>query len=468
MNSTSTNYFKNLLIRKKKLLFLYTLVLFVGFPFVLIVNLDRGLLSIAEGCFVICLGVMAILATVLPIFTFKFSLTKRHVDTYYALPINREHLFKAHFFAPIVGALLPILINFAIGAVILTFDVSLLKIFQMFLFLLLAFLLFVAVYSINTFFVLRCNSVVDACIITAAVTLCCVFVSGAIETFIQSQIVPNNMIQMEQYPEIALKLLTPMNGFFNLGETMIESHTTWNRFTGFEWGYYVYYLFVGAMAYFGAQKTFKKKKGEGAEQLSEDIFTYPLFVNLIMICLMLMLNLARTDLTGAIFIVISLFVLNFIGNGIAHRSMKVSWPMVIRFVILITVINLFNFASKETEFFGINRFVMDYREFDRIEIRNWNYSADPGYEYGVSFVPEEASENEKALMDLVYDLQRITSLDYKNDEFSIFEGDIYISISYYKDIKVYKTVNYYLNEQEASEFQNQMKRCESFLEEIYE
>ena len=101
MNKVTTNYFKNLFLRKKKLLILYFFVCFMAYPFVMFTNLlttdGVGDVQITVFIFNVCLFVLGIFAIVLPIFTFKFSLTKRHVDTYYAIPINRDHLFKTHF-----------------------------------------------------------------------------------------------------------------------------------------------------------------------------------------------------------------------------------------------------------------------------------------------------------------------------------------------------------------------------------
>ena len=167
MNKTTKHYFIDLFKRKKKLLALYTFICFIGYPFIeigsLIINKSPyDLIEITQTSFILALCTLGILAAVLPIFTFKFSHTKKHVDTFFAIPINRNHLFKSHFIAPILGACIPILINYLIGGIIVViFNGDIATYFEMLALLLLAFAIFAVAYSVNTYFVLNTNNVVD-------------------------------------------------------------------------------------------------------------------------------------------------------------------------------------------------------------------------------------------------------------------------------------------------------------------
>ena len=123
MNKTTQRYFINLFKRKKRILALYTFIVFMAYPFLLITNMivndGRGLIGITQTMLVFCELVLAALAIILPLFTFKFAFVKKNVDTYFAIPLNRNHLFKAHFIGPILGTILPILASYLVGGLFL-------------------------------------------------------------------------------------------------------------------------------------------------------------------------------------------------------------------------------------------------------------------------------------------------------------------------------------------------------------
>lgn len=463
MNKITSNYFRNMFLRKKKLLILYTFVCFMAYPFIMFTNRltekGNGAEEITIVAFILSLFVLGAFAIVLPVFTFKFSLTKRNVDTYYSIPINRDHLFKAHFIAPAVGVCIPILVNYLIGGLMVLPSVGFGTYVQLLLCLLLAFAVFVLIYSINTFFVLKCNNVLDACIISAVVAILPLFVYMALNVFLYSQTVDNGMVSIGGVPELVLKLLSPYYGLAIVGG--IPNSALVVDFSSAEWLMLLYYLVIGLTAAAGAYRTFKKKKGESAEQLTTDIIIYPLLSNIALASLMLCFNLMSNDLTTSILIVVALFVVFFIINGIAKRSMKLTPFMVAEFIILIVCINGFNYISRQTEFFGLNRQVVDYMNYDFVDFSLYSF-IDEKEEYNVRIEINDLDDNDKALFEHLIELQKQASLDFK--EFGDYNGafdDAQLSITYERKGKERDIiwVYFYLNEEESKTVGELLKAC---------
>ena len=91
MNKITNHYFKDLFIRNKKILMLYMFVCIMAFPFVLLMNKilsgGSGFGTIIQVAFTFGTILPILMGMILPVFAFKFTLNKRNVDTFYALPI---------------------------------------------------------------------------------------------------------------------------------------------------------------------------------------------------------------------------------------------------------------------------------------------------------------------------------------------------------------------------------------------
>lgn len=426
MNKTTKHYFINMFKRKKKLLALYTFVCFMGYPFLEIAssltNGNSGLLDVTEVCFTLALITLGILSALLPIFTFKFSQTKKNVDTYFALPINRNHLFKAHFLGPILGACVPILINYVIGGTILVISVGDISLFFQLLFLLfIAFAVFASVYSINTFFVLNCNNILDAAIVTVTIALLPLVFVRAVVWFVDIQTVNTGMIEFNDLFGYIIKLLCPYSGFTLLSFGMMDDYA-WRTylkvgFENIEWGYIIYYFVLGVISYFLSKKVFHKRKGEDVEQLTTSFVTYPLLINVGLVALVMLFNLIDTEFVYAILIIVALFVVFVIANGIANRSMEVNLKMIIKFVVLLVVVNGFNYVSRQTEFFGINRRVIDYKNYDVISVDYYSYDGENYYESYFNIEPSTMNGKEEEFFEFVEKLQIQRSKNYKETGF---------------------------------------------------
>ena len=72
-------------------------------------------------------------------------------------------------------------------------------------------------------------------------------------------------------------------------------------------------------------------------------------------------------------------------HAIAMRSFKINMKMILKFIILIVAVHAFNIVSKETEFFGINRNVIDYKQFEEVffDLQFYDYENDESTSYSV-------------------------------------------------------------------------------------
>ena len=466
MNKTTQKYFINLFVRKKKIIALYTFILFMGFEFLLlsdiITNRGENMNEITSISFILMLITLGVLGAILPLFTFKFSFVKKNVDTYFSIPINRNHLFKAHFIAPIIGTIIPILINYLIGGLILIPQNGIDVYFKLLILLIMAFGLFIAIYSINTFFILKCNNILDASIITVAVATVPLLLYGATSSFVYSQIVRTGMVDnvISNIPQIVIDLLCPYSGLAIVGSPIdvYSNHTITVDFNNLDFALYVYYIVVGIIFAIQAKLTFKKKKGEDAEQLSTHFLTYPLLSNTALFALILMFNFTEYNLTAAILIMVALFVVYMIINGIANRSMKINARMIIKFIVLFVLVNGFNIISKETEFFGYNRKVLDYTKYEEVTFIYSNYTHDKDEEYiSVRVIVENCSDDEKQLFEYLKEIQKEKSLAFKENDYDRLypyeDGNYNLQIDYDWDVEVRdendEYVNYQLNKQQA-------------------
>ncbi len=445
MNKTTQRYFINLFKRKKRILALYTFIVFMAYPFLLITNMivndGRGLIGITQTMLVFCELVLAALAIVLPLFTFKFAFVKKNVDTYFAIPLNRNHLFKSHFIAPILGTIIPILASYLIGGLFLIPNSGFDGYLVLLLTLLLVFIIFIVIYSMNTFIILKCNNIIDASIITGAIGIVPLMLYGALSTFLRSQVFNNGMLDhvIEKVPQLIVDLFSPYRGLILINELVkFRGNNIQFSFENFDYVLFIYYIVIGLLFIIQAKKSFKVKKGEDAEQLTTHYLTYPLLTNLGLISLILNFNFTEYDITESIIIMIALFVIYMIIHAIAMRSFKINFKMIIKYIVLIILINVFNIVSKETEFFGLNRNVIDYKQYEEVnfDLNYYNYEKEETNVYNIEIkIKDSLSKEEQELFEYIKVIQKEKSLAFKEDDYDTLypndgEGDSNLNIHY--------------------------------------
>lgn len=430
MSKIVSNYFKSIIKRQKKLLFLYTIIGFVAFPMVALISTDydQGR-SIYEFSILINAIFMVGCVMVLPIIINKFSLNKRSVDTYYALPISRQHLFDVHYLAGVVCIYIPLLINYVLGVLILTLRYgSHFFTGTYFLAFLGISIITLAIYSINTLIVTKANNMVDAAILIAAYTILpYMLIACAMSLFNRFTIgFTESMFNLSSLFDF-LCPLTVLNNFINA----VNNYTY--RFAGFEYNI-LWLVYEGAIAigfYVWAAQVFKKRKGEDSEQVSKDFFTYPFVVNLTSIILLSFYIIDFSDIVLTIAILVLTFIVYLVMHFISRRSMKVTSALIIKYFVILFSFNVFAFAAKETYFFGINLRTPDINQYAQLEVSYWDYTNE-SKDYHAEISLKDMNKNEEAFVNDILALQT-KAAEFKRNHSGYsysYEDSVYLTIEF--------------------------------------
>lgn len=423
MSKVAQNYFKSLLVKNKKLIILYTFILFVIFPIPALMGdyaaLDSGRLYYQM--------IMIALVIVLPIISFKFNTNKKSVDTYYSLPISRKELFLCHYLAPIVAVYLPMLLIYIIGAMIwwnrcidsegMSFIMTIISFVEMML-------INLAQYSLSTWAVNKANSFLDSALIALGYAVAPYAVFLAVEMFVNSQLVSTG-IGLKEYILVILDLFSPVW----VSSSMVFNDQNFGMFNndGILWILF-HFLMVGVFAYLAFQ-VFKKRKGEDAEQITNNFWTYPFLIHVASICIVSYFNLLDTSLVDLIIYISLSFIIFMIMNFIANRSVKFNWQLIVRYAVIVVLFTGFRYVSQQTYFFGINQqhVKLDHVENIVVEV-SYGKEIDEGYEeYRGEKVIDLAIATEKDwnYVEQVQYLQDIAAEKFKNNEYYSYTGQYY-------------------------------------------
>lgn len=430
MSKTVTQYFKSILKRQKKLLFLYTVIGFVAFPMVALIsnNYDQGQ-GVYEYSILINMVFMVACVMVLPIIINKFSLNKRSVDTYYALPISRQHLFNVHYYAGVVCIYIPLLINYVLGTLILTLRYGLGNFTGVYFLAFLGIIIItLAIYSINTLIVTKANNMIDAAILIAAYTILPYMLISSAWSFLNRFTIgfTESMFSLSLLFDFLCPLIV-LNNFINAINNYVY------RFTMFEYNslWIVYEAAIAVGFYVWAAHVFKKRKGEDSEQVSKDFFTYPFVVNLTSIILLSFYIIDFSDIVLTIAILVITFIVYLVMHFISRRSMKVTAALIIKYFVILIAFNLFAFAAKETYLFGINLRTPEITQYTQLEVSYWDYTNE-NKEYVAEISLKDMNKNEEAFVNDLLALQT-KAAEFKRNHSGYsyyYEDSIYLRIKF--------------------------------------
>ena len=407
MNNLTFNYFKSLLKRQNKLLILYFVVCFVSYPLVLFLNgFDEH--AVAFGNLIYSIYMLA-LAFVLPFIAFRFSFSKKQVDTVYSLPIKRKHLFDAHYFSSIAIILIIPFINFLIGLILSSLSSGLYftLIPGMLLCYLASCLVAILAYSFNSWLVNISNNNVDALIMIASYLVIPFIIYLAWDTFASNQAIGLYAPDLFNW----LKYVSPISQLAFVFD-YVDQYRDFYRFDT-QFYFNLIYVVIGVIVfYYLASRTFCKRKGEDSEQNTTHRFTYPLVINVLSFCFISLFNITEVSWTGFIIYLVISFVIFAIMEFVRRRSTKITPQLIIKYVVLLLAFNLFNFAAKQTYFFGLNHRVIKPEQYDRIMIRLYSDDKDENRVLEIKEV-RKMSPTSKVVVDEVIKLQALAAEKFK-------------------------------------------------------
>lgn len=296
-----------------------------------------------------------ILAIALPVLLFHFLMQKRSCDLYLPLPIKRSRFFSIQFGIGMVLMLIPHIIFYMAIAIessswdyLLYYIVASLGVFCMLL----------ALFSCILFFVMKCNSLWDAVIVSIGIPLIMVMFYATMQEMLDVAVrkVITNYYGMETVSEFfpiqnASSYFSPVFACANFIEGLERSYTQYDVF--YNWFHYegvslqvlFYWLLLAIVFFIAALQTYRKRLGEDSEQKTTSKFVYPFIIICSTMCLMFQ-NI--TDYSIFWFIVVVYFTLQFI----AQRKIAIRFHMIVSLVVMALLTNITSTVIIQTKGFG--------------------------------------------------------------------------------------------------------------------
>ena len=427
MSETAKIYFKSLLLKNKKLIALYTFVLFIIYPLAVIVggsNFDGMGIYWYQN-------IMTIAVMVLPVMSFRFNVNKKSVDTYYSLPISKKELYIVHYLAPLAALIVPMFVMFllatALGLALYPAEIIKQGLVNRILSFIVLILINTAQYSLNTWAVNKANSFLDSALIVLGYTAAPYLVYVAVQIFVSDQMVWTGL-EMAFNLRIILQIFSPIwVGFssvnqYNLGGKGIVGHED------IFWA--VFQIILGAVLAYLAYRQFCKRKGEDAEQMTTDFWTYPFLIHLASICIVSFFDLLNSDVIIMIIYISLSFVIFMIMNFIAKRSFAFDWHLVARYAVIVALFTGFRLVSKETYFFGINKQHVNMDNVDVVFItinrldETTSPSGDHSYKEAMDtkkIEMDSASIKEEKFVEAIQELQDIAAEEFKEGVYNTYD-----------------------------------------------
>ena len=344
------NYFK-WLIKSRKVSLLFFILIYIGFQLIPFTSFDSSypkdvfITSANIGC------VLSILLTIaMPAYLFAYIHRKSSVDMYFSLPVSRKEqlitnllltwfLSYGCFFAgtSIVwllrarGAILPG--TFVALQLFSAFSIAVLILFHS------------AIYTLT-------NSVFDGVVMIGAYTVLPGIVAISVMSFLYSMIAGRNIPSDSLVNQIGT-LLSPISMFFiNIGALLEPEYSD----TGFMTLYLLPMSVFAVLSVILLRHHFINRKAERAEQLSDDILSYPFIINVYLLLILLDLSwtVVSDSIEGLGFIYLLLFFIYIVASFIYKRSIKISFKPIVLFLAFCIGTMAFAEAGWFTEGFGLS------------------------------------------------------------------------------------------------------------------
>lgn len=420
---------------------------------------DASAQSVLQMNGILSIACMLVLAFIMPIHSFVFVFKRQSNDLYFGLPLKRSSLYMLQYGLGAVIALLPLYVNFILNTIIYSvfFPASFPDLVSFYAVLL---LLFFCLYSLITFLVVRCNTLLDAVLIAGAYIVLPLFLYIAASIYLDGQggavfiadvSVINELVNVQvaagivSLPAVALYLSV----YFLTGVGQIPAVSQ-----SAEVMLVLYWMLIGAFCFWRGKKAFEKRREEDAQQRTTALCTYPFIINVITFCLLLIACSFGIRSLAMFTMLIVVIILYCVMKMFARRTFRLVKKEALFFVALFICTMIFSFAFRETKGFGRLQEVPDQKQIGYVMI-DLNTNS--------TILPEDADTNDqggdgsslsyvikqpKNIADIV-DIQEEIMKYEKKGRMSNWQGNV--SITYHlKDGRVLVR-NYDLTNREADD-----------------
>ena len=260
-----------------------------------------------------------ILATIIPIFEFKFKMKKVSVDHFYSLPIKREKLFASKYIIGLIEIMIPLTVLFIYTLLSMIVNKHIFNLKYYFIFYIVSFALITSLYSINTFAFSKCNKTIDGILNMVLYTFLFVTIYYVFWYLIAMLAMVFNLAdKIEVFLDANFYLLIPhssMNSIANIFIKLMENKVILN----YEYNI-VMYITVVLLAIISVVLLIvlsKKEKAENTLDVSDSYFAFKFMIPFFIFALSLLT--VSFGLIYAIFLVIVGYILYVI----YRRSFKI-------------------------------------------------------------------------------------------------------------------------------------------------
>lgn len=401
----------------------------------------------------VCMTCIMALAFLLPLYQFRFMMKRDSCDLYMSLPIKRSRLFYVHY---VIGAIVLVLSTsiFIFFCLVLNihYPMSSFIHFQMLSFMIGIEILGVALYTFYCWLMMKCNSLLDAIMVSLTYTILPLLAVLAIRIFanrIYGMILISSVWDMTNVtdfiwgignfvsPVLAMRSLVT---FMLQGSRLLISGYT---ITFYVWLSVVYWILLALMLYRLGRTSFVNRKGENSERKTDSFMTYPVLVPLIMFMLLLCFGTENMAIS-LILLVLYLCICFF-----AQRKIKFTIGMIVRYVALFACIAGLTRLLVQTHVFDSVYEIppvetIAYVDMQIIHKENEIVTEEHGSYYNQTLYEQyelpEAYSDEKSIKTLTNGIELLLDYANKDVERYYFEQEYGVQI-YYEIKKEGKIIN---------------------------
>ena len=412
MNKT---YFQYLLRSKRHLsIFLILIGLLPTFVFILEYGSYDQNRSLALALSMVVF-ISFIEALILPFIYFNFLQSKRALDTYYNLPIDRSKLVITNFIHMYLSVIVSLLIGVTIPVLMTIFSaVSPFFILPFFIFMAIG-IAMIMLYVLAIIY--KTYSIIDSILITIAYLLIPVIFTLALSIFEDTQV----FMSVNTF-EFVFKYANMPTAYFVPLFSMIDIITFSSTFVDIGYGLMIETILIALVAMISIRNDIKKRKAEVSETVSNNFFAYPLALGLGTMGMFLIVGLSGLDLYMMMILYIFIFIAYLIITFIYRRRITFKKKDISLFAggIILSVFILM--VASNTDAFGLStryRSVKEIRnmriqmQIDRMDVddsANYTVTID---DYGTS--DQDIIDEFIAYEDVLYDRFKRNGYDYDAD-----------------------------------------------------
>lgn len=450
-SSINRKYFVFLLKNNKRYIFLYGFALLIAFPvFVLSLSTTVDIENLYYIGKVLNLLIVIAGTILIPLMLFQFTTSRRSVDVFHALPIQKEFLFMTNYFAGITMLLVPYLLSNVLGVGIsLVMGMSTISLaMEVSNFLLVSLTLLVS-YSITMFAKKNCGTVIDAFLYTIVLHLLPILTYVAYYSFSYQLLLGFN----EPFSSTLFYYLTPFPAMF-----INALHTTNNFTVNIPVAAYWFYGILVLVLYVVCSYLFLNHKSESTNMPFVNRYFYPIvsFVTTVIAIILIhtfMNSVFNYDgISSYIFPLLVGAIVYLVMDVIANRGFRHFAKTILRFGMISAVVLTLILPTRFTNGFGYITRVPDLENIESVTV-DVNYPLSSYLGFGDYYTGNTFTLTKREEISVIRDLhllvlQKYETIGYeKNDYyrhlFDVDHSDQVVTFSFEYDLGLTKMKRQY-------------------------